>query len=133
MHPAAVPGRGELVLVTDDDPDMLDIVSTLLDASGFEVMTAANGREALDRVGTRMPSVILLDMRMPVMDGWQFAAEFRARFPDGAKLVVMTAAEHASQRAAEIRADGWLAKPFALSKLVESVRAQLESSPNSGT
>src|SRR5262245_29212151 len=93
-----------LVLVVEDDEDLLTIVQMMLEASGFEVLTAANGREALERVALRMPSVILLDMKMPVMNGWQFAAEFRARFDTRAKIVVMTAAEHAPQRALEIAA-----------------------------
>ena len=67
------------VLVVDDDPDLLGMVELLLDSVGFQVMTAGEGREALERVAQRMPDLILLDMKMPGMNGWDFAREFRAR------------------------------------------------------
>jgi DNA-binding response OmpR family regulator len=117
------------ILVTDDDEDLRDIVRISLESSGFEVLTAGNGREALERVASRMPSVILLDMRMPIMNGWQFASEFRSRFDRCARVVVMTAAEHASNRAREIDADGWLAKPFGREELIAMVRGHAERRP----
>jgi CheY-like chemotaxis protein len=122
-----LPGYFPLILVVEDDEDLLAIIQMMLEASGFEVLTAANGREALERVAVRMPSVILLDLKMPVMNGWQFAAEFRARFNPRARIVVMTAADHASERAREIAAEGWLAKPFERAQLIEALGAQLGS------
>jgi DNA-binding response OmpR family regulator len=113
-----------LVLVTEDDEDLLVAVELMLASAGFEVVTAANGKEALRLVEARMPSVILLDMKMPVMNGWEFSSEFRARFDSRAKVVVMTAAEHAPVRAREIGADAWLAKPFGLHQLIETVKTQ---------
>jgi CheY-like chemotaxis protein len=127
MPRAGFPGSYPLILVVEDDEDLLAIVQAMLEASGFEVLTAANGREALERVAARMPSVILLDLKMPVMNGWQFAAEFRARFDTRARIVVMTAADHASERAREIAAEGWLAKPFRKDQLIEALGAQLPS------
>jgi CheY-like chemotaxis protein len=78
----------------------------------------------VDRVAVRMPNVILLDLKMPVMNGWQFVLEFRARFDDRARIVVMSAADHVSERAREIAAEGWLAKPFRREQLIEAVGAQ---------
>jgi DNA-binding response OmpR family regulator len=110
-----VTGRSaSLVLVVEDDPDLLSIIEMVLVEEGYRVRTAAEGRAALARIAEEMPALVLLDMRMPGMDGWEFAREFRARHGRAAPIVVVTAAEDARGRAEEIDADGWLAKPFDL-------------------
>jgi CheY-like chemotaxis protein len=109
------------VLVVEDDPDLLSLVEMILVDAGYRVRTARDGRAALDRVGEGMPGLILLDMRMPVMNGWEFAREFRARYGRPAPIVVVTAAENARARAEEIDADGWLAKPFDLADVLSAV------------
>ncbi len=86
----------------------------LLQDAGYPVRTASNGLQALERTAEEMPGLILLDMRMPVMNGWEFAREFRARHDHACPIVVVTAAENAQLRAQEIQAEGWLAKPFDL-------------------
>jgi DNA-binding response OmpR family regulator len=109
------------VLVVEDDADLLELLSMLLSDHGFAVDTAHQGLEALERVGAKMPDVILLDMHMPVMDGWQFAREFRGRYDGQAPIVVLTAAEDSKRRAAEIHADAWLGKPFNLDDVVAMI------------
>lgn len=109
-----------LVLVVEDDPDLLALVETLLLDAGYRVATAPEGRAALASVGAEMPALILLDMRMPGMNGWDFAREFRARHGDAAPIVVVTAAEDARARAEEIGADGWLAKPFDIDAILSA-------------
>jgi CheY-like chemotaxis protein len=109
------------VLVVEDDPDLLALVEMILVDAGYRVRTARDGRAALDRVGEEMPALILLDMRMPVMNGWEFAREFRARHERAAPIVVVTAAENARARAEEIDADGFLAKPFDLDDVLSAV------------
>jgi CheY-like chemotaxis protein len=72
-----------LVLVVDDEADIRATVSAMLEIEGYAVAEAANGADALHAVEQREPDVILLDMRMPVLDGWGFASEMRrARAPD---------------------------------------------------
>ena len=102
------------ILVVEDDLDLLGLVEMLLQDAGYRVRTAGDGLQALARVAEEMPGLILLDMRMPVMSGWEFAHEFRARHGRACPVVVVTAAENAQLRAAEIEADAWLAKPFDL-------------------
>ncbi|HET7769239.1 MAG TPA: response regulator, partial [Chloroflexota bacterium] len=104
----------------DDDPNILDVVSELLDMEGYRVTTAANGAEALRVVEQQLPSLVLLDMRMPVLDGWGFAKELRAR---GVTLpiLVMTAAQNARVWAEEIGAQGYVAKPFEVPALLDAV------------
>jgi CheY-like chemotaxis protein len=110
------------ILVTDDDGEMLDLVAIALEEHGYRVETATNGREALDRVSQKMPDLILLDMKMPFMSGWEFAKEYGDTYEAGAApVVVMTAAEHAAMRAQEIGAREVLAKPFSLDELVLKV------------
>lgn len=113
------------VLVVEDDPDLLALLEMVLADAGHRVRTAAHGAEALERVGEELPAVILLDMRMPVMNGWEFARELRARYGHACPIVVLTAAENAEQRAAEIGAEGWLAKPFDIEDVLAAVARHL--------
>lgn len=109
------------VLIVEDDPDLLSLVAMILRDAGYDVAAAEDGLQALARIEERMPGVILLDMRMPVMNGWEFAREYRARFARAAPIVVVTAAEDARARAQEIGADAWLEKPFDLDDVVRTV------------
>ena len=109
------------ILVVDDDPDLRQFLQLMLTSMGFEVTTAANGQEALDVLESHDPDLILLDMKMPVMDGWEFsrALETRDARPP---IVVLTAAPDPAARAAEVHADGWLGKPFENEELEATVR-----------
>jgi CheY-like chemotaxis protein len=113
--------QGSDVLVVDDDRDMVEVMLIILEGAGYRARSARNGREALAAVEERVPALILLDVLMPVMDGWQFARELRARHDEAIPIVVVTAAEHAWARAAEIRADDVLSKPFEVSDLLAVV------------
>src|SRR5690606_17638358 len=77
-RPGSEPMSSNHVLIVDDDDDMLEMLAMLLHKSGFSVRTAHNGRQALQSVQQEMPALILLDMVMPVMNGWEFARSFRA-------------------------------------------------------
>jgi DNA-binding response OmpR family regulator len=118
------------LLVVEDDPDLSGLMKIILGDAGYAVRTAENGAVALDRVAEEMPRVILLDMRMPVMNGWEFAREFRARHGRAARIVVVTAAENARMRAQEIDADGWLEKPFELDAVLDAVALHFEPQPS---
>jgi CheY-like chemotaxis protein len=109
------------ILVIDDDPSILSTVSDILEFEGFPVATASNGAEGLRCVEQARPALVLLDMRMPVVDGWEFARLLRQR---GITLpiIVMTAAQDARRWAQEIGANGYLAKPFDLTDLVDTVK-----------
>ena len=61
------------ILVVDDDPNNVDIVQTYLESKGYQVTTAANGKEALAKLESARPKVVLLDVMMPGMDGWEVA------------------------------------------------------------
>ena len=109
------------VLVVDDDDNIARLVAWVLRGASYKVRTASNGREALEAVAQDMPDLILLDMKMPVVDGREFVSEFRTVFNDKAPIVILTAAEDAKERAREIDAAGWIGKPFDLNTLVSVV------------
>jgi two-component system, chemotaxis family, chemotaxis protein CheY len=116
---------GGSVLVVDDNDDIREVLGLALEQEGYVVMQAENGRAALEVVARGMPALILLDMKMPVMNGWEFAAELRRTYAGSAPIVVISAAEDARRRAMEIGAQGWVAKPFELGDLLEIVRRNL--------
>src|SRR5688572_15380204 len=104
-----------LVLVVDDDPTMRRICSTWLSLDGYEVLEAADGQEALDLALTAVPDVVLLDLSIPVLDGFCVAAAMRA--DDRTRevpLVILTAEteSHIIDRVHEIGVSGLFIKPF---------------------
>ncbi|MFN0072773.1 MAG: response regulator transcription factor [Chloroflexota bacterium] len=109
------------ILVVDDDPNIREFVTLALQSEGHTVDMASNGAVALEVAGAQPPDVILLDMRMPVMDGWQFAAAYRSLPGPQARLVVMSAAHVLERRDGDIEADASLAKPFELDELLSLV------------
>ncbi len=109
------------VLVVDDDPDIGEFVSLALSDQGYDVVTAPNGEAALLSIDEHPPRLIVLDMRMPVMDGWEFTHRYRQRPGPHAPILVFTAARNAAERASEIEADAYLAKPFSLDELLALV------------
>jgi len=113
---------GGPILVVEDDPDLLSLVEMILVDAGYRVATAPEGRAALARCAEELPALVFLDMRMPGMNGWDFARELRARHGRAVPIVVVTAAENARARAEEIGAEGWLAKPFDLEDVLRAAR-----------
>ncbi|WP_375760242.1 response regulator [Corallococcus exercitus] len=110
----------------DDDPDILEALSEILEAEGFEIRRARNGKEALERLEPDPPHLILLDLMMPVMDGWEFAQRMRQK-PDfaGIPIIVLSADRNVGSKAKDIGAMGHLAKPFELNDLLSMVRQSL--------
>jgi two-component system chemotaxis response regulator CheY len=122
-------GRSARVLVVDDDKGIREFVRTVLSDEGYDVAEATDGQQALDRVAQRRPDVILLDMRMPVMDGWEFARTYREQPGPHAPIVIVTAALDVAKDAKEIGADGFLAKPFQLDDLLQLVQQHSAPAP----
>ena len=113
----------KIILIVEDDLEIQTSLKTFLESENYEVYTADNGFKALElitKIG--MPHLILLDMKMPVMDGWQFALEFINKHDHFSPIVVMTAAADAEKRAKDISAIGWVGKPFDLDYLLETIK-----------
>jgi CheY-like chemotaxis protein len=117
--------RARTVLIVDDDEDLRTMVAFVCETAGYCVRLAADGIEALDQLDADLPDVILLDMRMPRMDGWDFGRRLRTLHGHRIPVVVMTAAEHAEKRAKEIDADDFVSKPFDVDNLLRVVARHL--------
>jgi DNA-binding response OmpR family regulator len=110
----------EHVLVVDDDPHIRGPVTEVLIEEGFAVASAANGREAMQHIAEDRPELVLLDLPMPVLTGWDVIRalhDAKAQVP----IVLMSAGIPVRQEAARQHAAGYLAKPFALDDLVALV------------
>jgi two-component system, chemotaxis family, chemotaxis protein CheY len=114
------------VLVVDDDPDILEALAEILEAEGFVVRRARNGKEALEQLEPDFPKLILLDLMMPVMDGWEFSQRMRER-KISVPVIVLSADRNVGTKARDIGAVGHLAKPFELNDLLQMVRSSLGS------
>ncbi|MBI2953688.1 MAG: response regulator transcription factor [Chloroflexi bacterium] len=112
----------KLIMVVEDETDLRGFVEAVLGAEGYQVVGAGDGYEAIQEVAQHKPALILLDMRLPKMDGWQFAKELRARFNGSIPVVVMTAL-NARQIAREIGAKAYLQKPFDIDDLLKVVNS----------
>jgi CheY-like chemotaxis protein len=118
-----------IILVVDDDPDILGTVVEVLELEGYRVLQARNGYEAFAHVLNAPPDLILLDLRMPVMHGWEFAQHFRERWGRATPIVAMTADTNAAAATQYLTADAVLAKPFSLDTLTTLVANLLKRSP----
>jgi DNA-binding response OmpR family regulator len=119
------------VLVADDDPDIIRFVEVNLRLEGYQVAVARNGEQALDKALELQPDVVLLDVRMPVIDGFEVCARLRAD-PRGAAIpvILLTAnipvtGDH--RRAREVGADDFVVKPFDPGDLMARVRALVQA------
>ena len=112
------------VLVVEDDDAIALVLEDLLVGEDFDVQRATNGRAALDMLLTFRPDVILLDLMMPVLDGWGFRALQRGLDPDLATIpvVILSGAREATAASVELDAAAVVVKPFALDVLVETIR-----------
>jgi CheY-like chemotaxis protein len=110
-------GDGKRVLVVEDDDDIRSALAELLESEGYEVTSAADGRQGIERALARPPDVILLDLMMPVMNGWEFREE-QKRDPTiaGVPVVVVSAVSRASIDASEV-----IAKPFSIDDVLAAV------------
>ena len=109
-----------LVLVVDDDDIIRRVVRTVLEADDFEVVEARDGDEAIQKVSSDHPLVVVLDVMMPGLDGVEVCRRVRA---DGTKVLMLTARDDADveQASKEAGADGFLAKPFSSVELLDKV------------
>ncbi len=118
------------IMVVDDDPNALDIVRTYLEAQGYHVTTATNGNDAVSLLESVRPVLVLLDVMMPGMDGWEVARLIK-NHPDfgNTRVVMLTARSDFADKHEGLRAgaDDYLVKPVQLVDLGERVERNLKA------
>ena len=116
---------GERVLVVDDDAVIRQLICVNLELEGFEVHTAEDGQDALEKIRDVDPAVVTLDIMMPRLDGWETAARLRSD-PETAHIKVILLSARAQEadrkRGHGLGVDGYLTKPFDPDELVAEVR-----------
>jgi CheY-like chemotaxis protein len=110
------------LLVIDDDRDVLAMLQAFLEESGYRVLIAMSGAAALTQLQQETPACILLDLRMPEMDGAQFLREVRRLNARPPAVIVVSAGARAREQAEQLGADGFLAKPFDLEELLSLIQ-----------
>jgi DNA-binding response OmpR family regulator len=120
------------ILVVDDDPDLLELVSTTLESAGFEIVSVTSGREALAVArGEAPPDLVVLDVQLPGMSGYEICRELRDDFGEGLPILFVSGFRTESlDRVAGllVGADDYLVKPFAPDELIGRVRALVRRS-----
>jgi two-component system response regulator MtrA len=127
-----VADQGKLILVADDDDDVRELVVFRLEHAGYEVITAADGEEAVELVLERRPDLCVIDVMMPKLDGLEVTERVRA-LPELAdtRILLLTASVHESavERGLEVGADDYIAKPFSSEHFLERCAAALRLRP----
>ncbi|MEI6726856.1 MAG: response regulator [Actinomycetes bacterium] len=119
----------KVILVADDDPDILSIVSMSLETQGYTVYKAANGREAVDLARQHHPDLVLMDMMMPVVSGYEAVTELKADpSTSGITIVGLSAKAMATdmERATDVGIDGYITKPFRIAQVLSVVESYLQ-------
>lgn len=113
------------ILIVDDEPDLLKIIVYRLRKMGYEISTVVNGREALDLLNIKIPDLILLDVLLPIISGYEVCRRIKSdlklsRIP----VVLLTACNirDVLKKAEEIGADDYLSKPFESKELLDKIR-----------
>jgi two-component system chemotaxis response regulator CheY len=130
-HPSSEAGRAvsehdpafKDVLVVEDESYLCDLISDVLEAEGHTARKAANGLEALDALRERKPQLILLDLMMPIMDGWEFMETLKRNHAwADIPVIIITAVYDVARTQEETGARAVITKPFDIDQLTEAVR-----------
>ena len=114
-----------LILVVEDDPAIRHIVGTVLEAEGYRTEVARNGVEGLDKFYLSLPDLIMMDVKMPEMDGWETLERLRRVSDCPVIMLTVFGSPDDIVRGLELGADDYLAKPFGVRELTARVKAVL--------
>lgn len=114
------------IMIVDDEPDVVDLVKLVLKSEGYDVVTAYSGKEALEKVGKEMPDLVLLDIMMPQMDGWEVYNHIKANpKTKDIPVAMLTAKSQSIDKMIGlhvVQVDDYITKPFGRSELLERVK-----------
>jgi DNA-binding response OmpR family regulator len=123
--------KGRQVVYIEDEPEMIDLVKLILSRKGFEVLGASGGREGLALVQSLRPTLVLLDLMMPDLDGWDVFQQMKADPATRAiPVIVITAKAQNIDKVLGLhiaKVDDYIAKPFSPQELVDSVTRVLQA------
>lgn len=127
MSPSSAnePAPQPLILVVDDEPRIIRFVQINLEMEGFQVVAASDGLQALDQVREKMPALVLLDVMMPEMDGFETLRMMRETSSVPVIMLTVRNSEEDKVRGLDLGADDYMTKPFSPRELVSRVRAVL--------
>lgn len=120
----------ERILVADDDPDIVDIIQTVLEGEGFQVLVATDGEEALRKVKQERPDLVILDIMMPKLDGYQVCQQVKnSSALSSIPIVIISARGQEKDRDNGLKAGAsdYIVKPFDPLELPEIVRRNLRT------
>lgn len=117
--------KNKKILIADDEPDFVELISMRLEVNGFEVVAAKDGQEAIDKTKKEKPDLLILDLMMPKLDGFEVCRMLK--FDDNFKnlpIIVLSALDQQQDRekAIEAGADEYFIKPFDLSLLLTKIK-----------
>jgi DNA-binding response OmpR family regulator len=124
------PNKGSRILVIDDDPEIVKLLTIILQAQGFVVHQAFDGKDGLKSAYEFHPSLVILDVMMPGMDGWELCTRLRELSSVPILMLTARAAETDMLRGFQLGADDYLRKPFSKAELEARVRALLRRHEN---
>jgi len=112
------------ILIADDEPDIIQLVTFRLEKSGYEVLSAANGKEALDLIQTKKPDLVLLDLRMPIIDGYEVCRQVKAdQALKDTPIILLTASSviKLKEKVTQLKAEDYIIKPFSAEELSKKI------------
>jgi two-component system, OmpR family, response regulator VicR len=131
LRPANMNAKLKSILCIEDEPEMIDLIRLILGRRGFDVKGANGGVEGLKMIRQEMPDLILLDLMMPDMDGWEVYQQIKAdEKTKGIPVIVVTAKAQSIDRVLGLhiaKVDDYIAKPFSPQDLLTSVERVLQS------
>ena len=117
------------ILVIDDNPALLDLVQSMLQLKGYEVMTTTDGRSALEQIRIMEPDLILLDLSMPIMSGYEFIEQFRQCYQQyrSIPIILFTAQKLTQDEIERLEVAGYLQKPIHWRELLNKISGLLST------
>ncbi len=113
------------ILIVDDEPDVLKMVAFRVENAGYEPITAVDGEKALDAVKKDRPDLVILDLRLPIIDGWEVCRRMKKDAKLSAiPIIILSASTTAlnAEKTKELKADDYVLKPFEPLVLLEKIK-----------
>jgi len=124
----------ETVLIIEDEPSLVEVLSYNLEKEGFEVLTASNGRDGLERARAVLPDLVILDLMLPLVDGLQVCAQLRGDAKtQNIRILMLTARSEETDEVVgfNVGADDYVTKPFKVRPLIHRIKALLRRNEKS--